>query len=79
MPSASSPVVEPDWAKLLDYETTIPEAVEALVAARQGPATRVAPEAPRCRGSRAESGLRPCPRDGPPPPPTRLSASVGPA
>ena len=29
-------VVEPDWAKLLDFETTIPEAVEALVLARQG-------------------------------------------
>jgi hypothetical protein len=28
--------VEPDWAKLLDFETTIPEAVEALVLARQG-------------------------------------------
>ena len=27
-------VVEPDWAKLLDFETTIPEAVEELVRAR---------------------------------------------
>ena len=26
--------VEPDWAKLLDFETTIPEAVENLVRAR---------------------------------------------
>lgn len=29
--------VEPDWAKLLDFETTIPEAVEHLVNARQSP------------------------------------------
>jgi len=28
--------VEPDWAKLLDFETTIPQAVEDLLAARQG-------------------------------------------
>jgi hypothetical protein len=28
--------VEPDWAKLLDFETTIPEAVENLVRARSG-------------------------------------------
>jgi hypothetical protein len=28
--------IEPDWAKLLDFETTIPEAVEDLVRARQG-------------------------------------------
>jgi hypothetical protein len=27
--------IEPDWAKLLDFETTIPRAVEDLVAARQ--------------------------------------------
>ena len=27
--------VEPDWAKLLDFETTLPQAVEELVAARQ--------------------------------------------
>jgi hypothetical protein len=27
--------VEPDWAKLLDFETTIPQAVEDLVLARQ--------------------------------------------
>jgi hypothetical protein len=27
--------VEPDWAKLLDFETTIPKAVEDLVLARQ--------------------------------------------
>ncbi len=27
--------VEPDWAKLLDFETTLPEAVEDLVRARQ--------------------------------------------
>jgi hypothetical protein len=27
--------VEPDWAKLLDFETTIPEAVEDLVRARE--------------------------------------------
>ena len=27
--------VEPDWAKLLDFETTIPQAVEDLVRARQ--------------------------------------------
>jgi hypothetical protein len=27
--------VEPDWAKLLDFETTIPQAVEELVRARQ--------------------------------------------
>ncbi len=30
--------VEPDWAKLLDFETTIPKAVEDLVRARQGAA-----------------------------------------
>lgn len=30
--------VEPDWAKLLDFETTIPKAVEDLLAARQGEA-----------------------------------------
>ena len=28
--------VEPDWAKLLDFETTIPKAVEDLILARQG-------------------------------------------
>jgi hypothetical protein len=28
--------IEPDWAKLLDFETTIPKAVEDLVLARQG-------------------------------------------
>jgi hypothetical protein len=28
--------VEPEWAKLLDFETTIPKAVEDLVRARQG-------------------------------------------
>jgi hypothetical protein len=28
--------VEPEWAKLLDFETTIPKAVEELVRARQG-------------------------------------------
>jgi hypothetical protein len=28
--------VEPDWAKLLDFETTIPEAVEQLVREAQG-------------------------------------------
>jgi hypothetical protein len=28
--------IEPDWAKLLDFETTIPKAVEDLVMARQG-------------------------------------------
>jgi hypothetical protein len=28
--------IEPDWAKLLDFETTIPKAVEDLVRARQG-------------------------------------------
>lgn len=27
--------IEPDWAKLLDFETTIPKAVEDLVRARQ--------------------------------------------
>jgi hypothetical protein len=27
--------IEPDWAKLLDFETTIPKAVEDLIAARQ--------------------------------------------
>lgn len=27
--------IEPDWAKLLDFETTIPKAVEDLVKARQ--------------------------------------------
>jgi hypothetical protein len=26
--------IEPEWAKLLDFETTIPEAVEKLVPAR---------------------------------------------
>jgi len=30
--------VEPDWAKLLDFETTIPQAVEELVLAHQGAA-----------------------------------------
>jgi hypothetical protein len=30
--------VEPDWAKLLDFETTIPRAVEDLVSAHQGAA-----------------------------------------
>lgn len=30
--------VEPDWAKLLDFETTLPEAVEKLLAAGQGQA-----------------------------------------
>jgi hypothetical protein len=29
-------IVEPEWAKLLDFETTIPKAVEDLVLARQG-------------------------------------------
>jgi hypothetical protein len=28
--------VEPDWAKLLDFETTLPKAVEDLVRERQG-------------------------------------------
>ncbi len=28
--------IEPDWAKLLDFETTIPQAVEDLVRAKQG-------------------------------------------
>lgn len=28
--------VEPEWAKLLDFETTLPQAVEDLVEARQG-------------------------------------------
>jgi hypothetical protein len=28
--------VEPDWAKLLDFETTLPKAVEDLVRTRQG-------------------------------------------
>lgn len=28
--------ITPDWAKLLDFETTIPKAVEDLVRARQG-------------------------------------------
>jgi Pyridoxamine 5'-phosphate oxidase len=30
--------IAPDWAKLLDFETTLPKAVEDLVRARQGPA-----------------------------------------
>jgi hypothetical protein len=30
--------VEPDWAKLLDFETTLPSAVENLLLARQGAA-----------------------------------------
>ena len=30
--------IEPDWAKLLDFETTIPKAVEDLVRARQAQA-----------------------------------------
>ena len=30
--------IEPAWAKLLDFETTIPKAVEDLVQARQGAA-----------------------------------------
>lgn len=29
-------IVEPDWAKLLDFETTLPKSVEDLIAARQG-------------------------------------------
>jgi hypothetical protein len=33
--------IEPDWAKLLDFETTIPKAVEDLVLARQGARTDV--------------------------------------
>jgi hypothetical protein len=28
--------LEPDWAKLLDFETTLPKAVEDLIAAHQG-------------------------------------------
>jgi hypothetical protein len=28
--------IEPDWAKLLDFETTIPSAVEDLIRSRQG-------------------------------------------
>ncbi|MFD4253511.1 pyridoxamine 5'-phosphate oxidase family protein [Amycolatopsis thermoflava] len=28
--------IEPDWAKLLDFETTLPKAVEDLLASRQG-------------------------------------------
>jgi hypothetical protein len=28
--------IEPDWAKLLDFETTLPKAVEDLLRARQG-------------------------------------------
>jgi hypothetical protein len=31
--------VEPDWAKLLDFETTIPQAVEDLIRARTGSAS----------------------------------------
>jgi Pyridoxamine 5'-phosphate oxidase len=30
--------IAPDWAKLLDFETTLPDAVEDLVLARQGAA-----------------------------------------
>jgi len=30
--------ITPDWAKLLDFETTIPKAVEDLVLARQSAA-----------------------------------------
>ncbi len=30
--------VDPDWAKLLDFETTLPKAVQDLVLARQGAA-----------------------------------------
>ena len=30
--------VEPDWAKLLDFETTLPKSVEDLLLARQGQA-----------------------------------------
>jgi hypothetical protein len=30
--------IEPGWAKLLDFETTLPKAVEELVLARQGAA-----------------------------------------
>jgi hypothetical protein len=30
--------VEPDWAKLLDFQTTLPSAVEDLLLARQGAA-----------------------------------------
>jgi hypothetical protein len=32
--------IEPDWAKLLDFETTIPKAVEDLLLARGGAAGR---------------------------------------
>jgi hypothetical protein len=28
--------IEPDWAKLLDFETTLPQSIEALVRAHQG-------------------------------------------
>lgn len=35
--------IEPDWAKLLDFETTIPKAVEDLVLARQGAAVDAQP------------------------------------
>jgi hypothetical protein len=30
--------IEPDWAKLLDFETTLPKAVEELMLARRGAA-----------------------------------------
>jgi nitroimidazol reductase NimA-like FMN-containing flavoprotein (pyridoxamine 5'-phosphate oxidase superfamily) len=29
--------IEPDWAKLLDFETTLPKAVEDLIHAKMGP------------------------------------------
>ncbi len=35
--------VDPDWAKLLDFETTLPKAVEDLMLARQGAAGQRAP------------------------------------
>jgi hypothetical protein len=37
--------IEPDWAKLLDFETTIPKAVEDLLLARQGVAVDGQPAA----------------------------------
>ena len=41
--------IEPDWAKLLDFETTLPKAVEDLVLARQGAAAVGDPDVRRER------------------------------
>ena len=51
--------IEPDWAKLLDFETTIPKAVEDLVQARQDAAVVDGQPAARPRGRGSSDGRRP--------------------